>query len=394
MEKEKEDKEEVEEEDEEEKEKEKKKKKKQGKKHEEEEEEEKKKEKETMKKKKKKQPKEGMLNINIGEEDIVIDISSVHEHYKIANKEPLLDYMIYTLHSWINEEVNSSTILASLRSELLSQDLSIQGSFLCASVLLVSAHSKSSIPPLRELLSHHYYCARGLSSTSYHPALPQFLTNCSLCYLSETFIAVYCNNFITTCSVFTSYSPQLSLFFNYNCNIHMHSHSDCQAHSPTASTFYTLIFHETNQQGSIKPAEHPPLMWDYISPSSKYKGRAAPVQRQAYINIHPILTVVINSLPALVEEEPLTPPAKSQLNAPPPIFFTHLLHLFISCDGFVVDFNSTTPWPAIGAFRAAVPYVLSNEPAHDVVCWQSFPAVHVCVLFGFDACAAGGHHHH
>jgi hypothetical protein len=190
---------------------------------------------------------------------------------------------------------------------------------------------------------------------------------CTCCFadlppiFSDTHIIIYCPNFITASAVYAAYSPQLSLFFNYNCNIHMRSCSDRQVTNPTSSTFYTLIFCETAQQGSIKSNEWLPLLWDYSGPATEYKAKTIPLQKQGYINIQPVLAFVTNILPNQDKDNTSAQLIKSQLNTPPPVFFAYLLCLFASHEGFVVDINSTSPWPAIGAIHAAAPFMLTND---------------------------------
>ncbi len=124
---------------------------------------------------------------------MIINIASVHNHYEIVEKS-LSDNMIYTLHSWMDTEVDGPDLRAKLSNELLSQDLSIQGGFLRASVMLVHAPSPNTFPDLMDLLGQHYYHARGM---------PSHLHSCTHCCSSnptpitaETHIIVYCPNFI------------------------------------------------------------------------------------------------------------------------------------------------------------------------------------------------------
>jgi hypothetical protein len=151
----------------------------------------------------------------------------------------------------------------------------------------------------------------------------------------------------------------------------MCSCSNHQVTNPTSSTFYTLIFHETAQQGSIKSTKQLPLSWDYSGPVTEYEAKTIPLQKQGYINVQPVLAFIINLLPQQEDEHTsaATQLIYAQLDAPPPVFFAHLLCLFTSCEGFVVDINSTSPWPAIGAIWAAAPFMLTNDVAtkHNLV---------------------------
>jgi hypothetical protein len=87
----------------------------------------------------------------------MIQILPIQKHYNIPNKEQLSDYMIFTLNSWMDPEMEKQPTLDNLTKQLHQQQLSVCGGYLHASVLLVAATSQTVFPAVTDLTASAVY---------------------------------------------------------------------------------------------------------------------------------------------------------------------------------------------------------------------------------------------
>lgn len=124
--------------------------------------------------------------------------------------------------------------------------------------------------------------------------------------------------------------------------------------------------------GAPKMVERHTLNWEFRSSDNHYYG-LIPIGKQSFLCFKTVTEAILQSLPYQLE---LTNSSQSSQTsqssqggssysrgiAPPPAFFAHLFSLFKlpSNSGFVVDYHANSPWPCLGAMKAAVLFALDN----------------------------------